>query len=348
MSKVCIPISFCNAGDVLAEEISNKNGVTLVAKSTVINEYIKNKLIEMDVPNVWIYHPAELLGQEEKIVVKNQVTKTYKNTVMTIKQFLYELSLGCPIDYHVIKELSGTIFKEIDQSSNIIQCLNEIKSADEYTYTHCVNVAFYSMLTAKWMKLPDQAIEEIVQAGLLHDIGKTKIPIEILNKNGKLTTKEFEIMKEHPRFGYEMLKDIDGISDEILEAVLQHHERIDGSGYPYQLRSEELNMYTKIIAVADVYDAMTQNRVYKKKVSPFESFQMFLTTGISSYDTAVLSAFLKHLAVYYVGTKVLLSNGEIGEIVYVPPQDITCPVINIGATYLDLSKEREVKVVAVV
>jgi putative nucleotidyltransferase with HDIG domain len=348
MSKVCIPIRFCNAGDVLAEEIYNKMGVTLVAKSTVINEYIRNKLIEMDIPNVWIYQPAELLGHEEKMVAKNQVDKTYKNTIMAIKQFLYELSLGYPIDYHVIKELSGTIYKEIDQASNIIQCLNEIKSADEYTYTHCVNVAFYSMLTAKWMNLPGQEIEEIVQAGLLHDVGKTKVPIEILNKNGKLTTEEFEIMKEHPRFGYEMLKDIDGIGDDILVAVLQHHERIDGSGYPDKLRSEKLNMYAKIIAVADVYDAMTQNRVYKKKVSPFESFQMFLTTGISSYDTTVLSAFIKHLAVYYVGAKVLLNNGEIGEIVYVPPQDITCPVINIGSTYIDLSKEREVKVVEVV
>lgn len=344
-----MPTSFCNAGDVLAENIYNQKGITLVAENTVMNEYIKNKLIEIGVSNVWIYQPTELLGQQEETsIVKNQVTKTYKNTIIKVKQFLYELSLGCPLDFQLIKELSGSIFKEIDQSSSIIECLNEIKSADEYTYTHCVNVAFYSMLTAKWMNLPEETIKEIVQAALLHDIGKTKIPCNILNKKGKLTTEEFELMKEHPRFGYEMLKDVEEIGDDILKAVLQHHERIDGSGYPNQLKAEEISLYTKIITVADVFDAMTQDRVYKKKVSPFESFQMFLTTGIGIYDTKVLTAFIKHMAVFYVGTKVLLNNGEVGEIVYVPPQDITSPVINIGSDYIDLSKEREVKVVAVV
>ncbi len=131
-------------------------------------------------------------------------------------------------------------------------------------------------------------------------------------------------------------------------AVLSHHERIDGSGYPSRLDGDSIELYAKIIAVADVYDAMTQNRVYKNKVSPFETFQMLLTIGLSAFDTTVLSAFLKHLSVAYTGANVLLSNGDMGEIVYIPPQDIINPVVSVGKILIDLSMEKDLRVMMMI
>ena len=347
MSKVSIPLIYCNTGDILAEDVYNDWGMVLVAKNTVMNSYIKEKLLQMNIPNVWLYNTKEQLDNYYREISYQKVKRTYKETVITVKQFISNLSSGQPVEYKTIKELSQVIFDQAIETNYIISCLKEIKGVDEYSYTHCVNVAFYSMLIANWLGLPGDRTREVIQAGLLHDIGKAKIPYEILNKNGKLTDQEFEHMKMHSTYGYDMLRDIPDIDQRIKNAVLMHHERFDGSGYPGRLKGDSIELYARIIAVADVYDAMTQNRVYKQKVSPFESFRMFLTIGISSFDITVLSAFTKNLSAFYVGTKVLLNTGATGEIVYVPPQDIVCPIVNVGTSYLDLSKEKELKVVNV-
>ncbi len=346
MSKVSIPVNFCNAGEILAEDVHNDWGMVLVARNTIMNPYIKEKLLQMDIPNVWVYK-AEEQESNYKEAKYQKVKSTYKSTVLTVKKFIDKLSSGEPVEYKTIKELSRTISDQAIETGHIIRCLTEIKNADEYSYTHCVNVAFYSMLIAKWLGFSGTGIREVIQAGLLHDIGKVKIPYDILNKNGKLTSDEFEIMKMHSIYGYNMLKDIPDMDQKIKDAVLMHHERFDGSGYPGMLRGELISLYARIIAVADVFDAMTQNRVYKQKVSPFDSFRMFLTTGISSYDITVLSAFMKNLSAYYIGTKVVLNTGATGEIVYVPPQDIVYPIVNVGSSIIDLSKEKELKVVNV-
>ncbi|WHH61351.1 HD-GYP domain-containing protein [Petroclostridium sp. X23] len=347
MCKICAPVSLCNIGDVLAEDIINDNGVTLVARHTVVNSYIKDRLSEIGISSVWLYKPDVLTDNQKCEERFNQFKESYKESVLAARQILQEISINGTVNYHKLETISKTIHQNIIQSGHIIKCLAEVRDVDEYTYTHCVNVAFYSMLIAKWLNLSETKIQEVIQAGLLHDIGKVKVPCEILNKISKFTSEEFEVMKKHSDYGYEMIKGIVNINENIKNAIIQHHERIDGSGYPKGLMGDSIEIYAKIVAVADVYDAMTQNRVYKKKVSPFEAFQMFLTTGISYFDTTVLTAFLKNLAVNYTGTKVLLNNGETGEIVYIPPQDIACPIVEVKSRYIDLSREKDIRVMMV-
>jgi putative nucleotidyltransferase with HDIG domain len=346
MSRIMVSANDCNVGDILAEDVINDKGITLVAQNTVVNQFIKDKLIELQIPCIRLYHTAEMMPLSENEVTFKAIKETYKEVVLNLKGVLNDLVAGCKMDYEKIVGISKTMIGGMKESSHIIKCLTEIKASDEYTYTHCVDVALYSMLIAKWLDLPELSIQEVIRAGLLHDIGKVKIPDEILNKNGELTPEEFEVIKNHPVYGYDFIKDISNISEGIKMAVLLHHERIDGSGYPFGYMGSSINLLAKIVSVADVYDAMTQNRVYKKNASPFDAFQMFLTIGITTFDMTVINAFLRNLAPFYVGANVMLSNGETGEIVYVPPQDIISPIIKVGSKYIDLSRECSLKILS--
>lgn len=348
MKKVLIPLSCCYEGDMLAEDVNNEKGVTLVAKNTAINQFIIQRLQELQIYSVWVYQSPVLVTDSEYKAKYKELKSDYFEAVLLVKQLINDLSLGGSVDYEAIKKIASIVNKNVNESGHITKYLIEIKSADEYTYTHCLNVAFYSMLIAKWLGLSGACIVEAIQAGLLHDIGKVRIPDEILNKKGKLSPEEYEEIKNHSRYGYEMIETVPELSDRVKYAVLAHHERIDGSGYPSGLLGDSIELYARIVAVADVYDAMTQNRVYKKKVSPFETFQMFLTIGIGTFDTTVLRAFLRNLSAFYVGTNVQLSNGDIGQVVYVPPQDIVYPVISVGSNYIDMSVEKDLKVINII
>jgi len=347
MYKVQVPINCCNIGDVLADDVYNDRGAKLVRKNTIINQYIKDKLIEMGISTVWTYQSVNTPHSQAKDVNYEIIKENYHVVVLTIKEVLNKLASGEQIEYDKIVDISKLIFSTVNESRSVIRFLAEIRNTDEYTYTHCVDTAFYSMLIAKWLKLSENQIQEVIQAGLLHDIGKVRIPNEILNKKGKLTVEEFEVIKKHSLYGYELIKDIYDFGDSVKNGVLMHHERLDGSGYPYGIRGDAIDLYAKIIAVADVYDAMTRDRVYKKKATPFEVFQMFSTTGLGTFDTIVLNSFLNNMPVFYIGSNVELNNGEVGEIVYIPPQDIASPIVRVDRRYYDLSNMHELRVLSI-
>jgi putative nucleotidyltransferase with HDIG domain len=333
-----LKLTNCREGDILAADITNSNGVTLVSKGTVMNDYLKSKLTAYGICTVKIYNKL--------LTTSNNLQNVYIEAISHTKKIFYELVSGKPLNYQNVSCVVEKIFKSTDEYAQIIQCLEQINSMDEYTYTHSVNVAFYSMLIAKWLELSDRKVKTAIKAGLLHDIGKIKIPNEILNKKASLTREEFEIIKEHTILGYEMLKDVNEIDTEIKKAVLLHHERIDGSGYPYHFYSDNLNLYSKLVAIADVFDAMTSDRVYKSRSTPFEAFEMFMSTGVGIFDIKILKVFLNKLSGYLVGSRVLLSNGKTGEIVYIPLQNITYPIIRVESEYMDLSQHEEMKIIS--
>lgn len=337
MLRTRMLVSQCNVGTILAEDVKTYQGITLLTKDSVLNQYIIDRLMDMGVLYIWTYSTEES-EVKATIVHKEQVEMSYTEAVLVLKQVLQELSSGGKLQYYKIAQLSEQIYGSVNDCINVIVCLNNIRDKDEYTYTHCVNVAFYAMLIAKWLSLSKGDIEEVIQAGLLHDIGKVLIPDEILNKRGRLLELELDIMQRHALIGYFSIKNISEISQHIKEAVLSHHERIDGSGYPYGLKGDEINLYAKIIAIADVYDAMTQDRVYKKGVNPFVAFEMFQTLGMVSFDIHVLNVFLKNIALNFTGLNVILENGERAEIVYVPPYEITKPIILQGTTFIDVTQ----------
>lgn len=344
-----VPIFKCNDGDIVAEDIINDYGATVVVRGTLLNPYIIYKLIGHGIKEVYIFDSSngeslEPLNNLEFIVFREK----YSKNINAMKKIINELAMGKGLDQSLVESVSNAICSEVTQTGSVLKFLQTLKALDEYTYTHCINTAFYAMLIGKWMGFSEKRIKKLIQSGLLHDIGKVNIPLEILNKKGSLTKEEFENIKKHTIWGYGIVQEADDVDPEVKKAILLHHERVDRSGYPFSASPDCVGVYAKVIAVADVYDAMTSERIYKKRVTPFNVFEMFKTEGMGMFDTSVLSAFLKGIAPYYTGIDVVLNTGDIGKVVYIPPQEIINPVILTKGNYIDLSRNSSLKILKIV
>lgn len=344
VNKRIVNISECEIGAVLAEDIFNYNNIKAVSKNTIINEYIKKKLLELGVFKIRIYESEENTGQGNKDAEYNNFKKEYEDIIGSTQKLILDIFVENEVNCNKIIELTNNIYDTVFEAEYIMKYMSDLKDVDEYTFIHSVNVAFYSMLIGRWMKMSKDEMKVLIQAGILHDIGKIKVDNKILNKPGKLTFEEFQEMKKHPVYGYDIIKEKNDIGDNIKKAVISHHERMDGSGYPYGLAGDNINLYARIVAIADTYDAMTSNRIYKKKVTPFKSFDMFLQEGLALYDIEIVNVFLNNISTYYIGSNVVLSNGQKGKIVYIPPYDILSPIIETESGYLDFSRNNNISI----
>lgn len=323
-------------GMTVAETILNDYGAIIVSEGTILDEHLIQKLCNLNLPRI------KVICDEDNVPVhepEDHFKLQYNENVECVKDILYDLGMGYSIDMEKINNISNYIIVGADQKKDIVRCLNQIKSSDEYLYTHSINVSLLSMLLGKWLGLDTVEIEQLVQAGLLHDIGKIKVAPEILNKPGKLSNEEYEEIKKHPVYGYRILEKDKNISRDICAAVLMHHEKEDGSGYPMGIKGEKIHKLAKIISVADIYDAMTSNRVYKEKESAFQVFRMMENEAIGKLDISVVNALLNNLASYYVGDFARLNNGQICEIVYINPWHVSRPIVRVEGNYVDLLKD---------
>ena len=184
-------------------------------------------------------------------------------------------------------------------------------------------------------------IDMLIQCGIYHDIGKLAVPKEILEKPGALTPDEYAIMRTHTTLGYGILKDMN-LDRRVKLAAMMHHERCDGTGYPLGVKENQIERLTKVIAIADVYEAMTAPRKYRKARCPFEAIKMFESSGLALFDTKYLMTFIEHMASCYMGYRVRLNDGTIGTIVYMNKQDNTKPMIQVGSQYIDLFRNPKV------
>lgn len=338
--KKRVHISECSDADVLAEDIVNSYGAFVLPSGTIMNSYIIQKLAEFGIEYILVFSKKE----SSKLSYMNYriFEKKYEKSIEDMKHLVLELIKGKRINYTTISKITNSIISALTEPEHIIKCLLKIRNTDDYTYYHCVNVSFYSMMIAGCLNLSRDDIKTVIQAGLLHDLGKTKISNELLNKKEKLSVLEFEEIKRHTIYGYELVKDNPQISEDIKDVILMHHEREDKSGYPLHAGRDDLSIYTKIVAVADVYDAMTSNRSYKRALTPFDAFEEFLTVCGSSMDMNIVNTLLYNLSRYYTGSKVLLSNGQTGKIAYIPPHCIWKPIIDTDSGFLDLYREKEI------
>ena len=348
MKKTVMYVEDCNNGAILVKDVINSYGAVVVAKNTMINPYIKSKLISWGIEHICIYEPSTDPQEDNSSNKIIQLQFKYRNNIDLYKEFICGLAEGRKLDTEKLAGLSDFVIKNIDETDDIIHILDKVKTTDEYTHTHCLNVSFYAMLIGKWLKLSASDIKKLVSAGLLHDIGKMQIPLPILNKPGKLLPEEFEVIKQHPLNGYTILNRLGIFDNDVVSAVLCHHEREDGTGYPLKIKSEEINLYSKIIAIADVYDAITSERIYKPKATPFTAFKIFNKEFFNSLDLTIIGTFLKNLATFYIGSKVVLNSGSIGEIAFIPPNNIAEPIIRIEDTFYDLAKERDLEITSIV
>lgn len=318
-------IVLCNAGHTLTEE-----SIHWLKKFLCSEIYVKR--------NTWEY----VWNLTEESI---EVYEANKNRV---EQVLYELKERQILDRKKLKEVEDSFRDKLSSNTTIMGCINIIKSIDEYLYAHSMNVGMLSVLIGRWLKLDASELEELFLAGMLHDAGKYKVAPEIVNKRGELTLAEWSVAKKHVLYGYDLLKDSVDISAAVKVAVLTHHERIDGSGYPKALKEEAIPLYGKIVAVADVYDAMLSEKVYKDRKTPFVVMEEMMKDEFGKLDTKVLLTFLKHIADYYVGVYVKLSTGAIGEVVFIHSHCVYRPIIKVDDTYIDLDTQRSIKIIEII
>lgn len=329
----------CEPGMILASDIVNDYGAVILYQNSRLDEYSINKLNNLGLNFVKVYKDYEI-KEKKQFVIEAQ----YNNNLEYFKSIILDLSHGKVLDMDLIKEVSDNLSNNFDSINDLVYCLSKVRSANEYTYAHSLNVSLLCSLLGSWLNLGHHHIEQLSYCGILHDIGKSKVPAEILDKPSNLNEKEFAEMKKHPVAGYKLLENNIQVSRDVASAVLMHHEREDGSGYPFGLKSNQIHYYAKILAVVDVFDAMTSNRVYKKRQPPFDVLEMYESEYLTKCDAGIMLTFLNHISSYYVGSMVKLNDGSIGEIVYINSNRISRPLVKTSSSIIDLSTSPRLKI----
>ena len=263
--------------------------------------------------------------QIELIAAKKLHAKAKKAVVSIFK----DVRMGNALKFDDAVSLVNEINQSIIRNPSALICLSRLKTADNYTYLHSVSVCVLMIALGRQLGMKDDMLKQAGIAGLLHDIGKVFIPDEVLNKPGKLTDEEFNIVKMHPVKGWEFLKDSGEVSDLILDVCRHHHERVDGMGYPDKLSGEALTLFARMGAVCDVYDAITSNRSYKKGWEPVESIRKMAEWNNGHFDEVVFHAFVKTVGIYPTGTLLKLKSGRLGVVTDQSKKSLVMPIVKV-------------------
>lgn len=345
-------------GMITAEDIYNYNNQLILPRGIILNDRTITKLafysifyvkVEDETTEVLLdespYEPsyAERIRKSPEFI---RFRKEFEVDVNNFKSVINDVvEKGSPLNIDKLMNHTLNILDIGATYPNVIDMLHYMKEYDDATYIHSMNVALICNVFARWLRMSEEEICLATVSGLLHDIGKTKIPDNIIKKPGKLTDSKYMLVKTHPQEGYRILQN-SRLDPEILNAVLMHHERCDGSGYPSGLKGPEIGKYAKIVSIADVYDAMTSARIYRGPLCPFKAIALFESEGLQKYDTHFIISFLENVVNTYLLNEVRLSNGLTGHIVYINKNKLSAPTIQTDHGFIDLSIHPDITIEA--
>ncbi|MCM1215358.1 MAG: HD-GYP domain-containing protein [Lachnospiraceae bacterium] len=319
-------------GMMIDQAIIDRTGRILIARKTVLDRFLIESLRKMGVPGVYIREGEEDPDEDIEVApetletiaklkvadrAKVTLSDSVKQRVSQGIQFLYSDTTSSSFAT-AANNITHSLMQAITENDAVAMNIDALKISDEYTFKHSVDVATMAMIIARKSGLPDKDVYQIGVSGLLHDVGKSQIPNEILNKAGKLTEEEFAVMKNHTLFGYNILKEKSEIPDAIIAGVLQHHEKINGKGYPLKLSGKQITPYARVLSVADIYDALVTERPYKKGFSPHDALEMIMAMT-DELDVEFMRSFIDTVILYPVDSTVTLSNGERARVVMNTP-----------------------------
>ena len=329
-----VPTRLLESGMKVDQSIIDGTGRVLIARGALLDEYLIQALRKLGISGIYIREGEEeidqslIMADDEPISAttlqtienlnvadrtKVQLSESVRARVAEGVSFLYSNTTS-PDFTTATMSITNDLMQAINENDALAVDISALKVSDEYTFKHSVDVATMAMIIAKKTGMSKQDIYDIGIAGLLHDIGKSKIPNEILNKPGRLTDEEFAVMKHHPIYGYRILEENKSLTDNIKLGVLQHHEKINGKGYPLGVEADQISTFAKIISVVDIYDALVTERPYKLGFSPRDAVEMIMAMT-AELDINALKGFLSSVILYPVGSTVVLSNGEKARVV---------------------------------
>ncbi|WPC44555.1 HD-GYP domain-containing protein [Clostridium sp. JS66] len=354
-----VPIQYVKTGSFLAKTIYDDKGSILLREGVKLTAGYIKRITQLGMFSMYIND--EYSEKEVEDVIKPELRqkaiKTIKETFYSLEKFNLNVGKNAFNDkmlmaerekyFEDINDIVKEIMEELLSKKTVLINIVDIKSMDNYTYQHSVNVAVLSLVLGIQLQLQKKQLYDLCLGALIHDIGKALIPHDILYKKEKLTEEEKNTLKDHPIRGYDFLKGSLDISAPARIVTLQHHERDDGKGYPEGRKGDEVNILAQIVAVADVYDALTSDRPHRKALSPNDAVEYIMAGGDKQFNYEVVKAFSKCIVPYPEGTIVNLSNGEIAVVEEVYPNFPLRPKLKLinksnEEVYRDLRYELEI------
>jgi len=293
----------------LARTVYSADGRVLLQAGIVLKDSYIERLQALGFPAVYVGDPEA--AERFRDVVSES---TRRHAIAVVKKSFEEVKLGSTLKLEPIAQVVNDIVDEIVSTREVVLPLTDIRKHDDYTFGHSVSVCVISALLGVALELDDLTLRELAMGAILHDVGKVKIPEKILLKPAPLSAKEWNEMRKHTLYGFQLLRGRDGLSSRAAHVAYQHHERIDGSGYPRALAGDKIHLFARIVAVADTYDAMTSDRIYRRGVTPFEALQELkelASEGRRQLDKDVVNVFLANVAFFLPSCKAKLDTREV-------------------------------------
>lgn len=310
-----VPISGLMEGMTVGKSLYDINRNLLISKGSVLHESYKKRIEELGYQGIYIddelskdIEVKDVIRDELRMKAIQAVKDVFIKDDMTSVTGKQNFENKIDVTKKIVNDIVEDILENRDTMVNLI----DLKFFDDYTFFHSVNVAVLSVLVGAEYGLSREQLSNLGLAAILHDIGKIFVDKDILNKPSSLTKSEYEHIKQHSQFGYNYLKETYDIPAQAYVAVLQHHEKYDGTGYPDGKKQEEISLLGRIIGIADVYDALTSNRPYRKPLIPSEAMEYIMANGGIMFDINLTKVFARKVAPFPVGTYVKLSNGYLG------------------------------------
>lgn len=351
MARKLLCVNDIKEGMIIDEDLYSIFGTLIISKDTKATKNVIDKLKSNLIQKIYIKD-----AHDDKITLFNpedrkQQVASFQVKFNSIQDDLHTLMEGVvfadsDINVDEINSKLDELTSITDSSGSLLSILSQMKSDSEVTYTHFLQVALLSRIFAKWLKWSQKDIEMVGAAALFHDIGKCKIDPTLLNKKEKITKNEFNQLQNHALLGHDLLLK-NNLDPQIILTALSHHERCDGSGYPIKNIGYHVCDYARLVAITDVYAAMTANRPYRDKFCPFEVLNEMEQEGFKKYDPKYLLVFLSNISNCYLHQMVRLSNNQIGEIIFINTQCISRPVVKVDREFLDLSLYPDLKILEI-
>ena len=337
-------------GMEIGVDVLNYKNEVIVPAGTKVDTNVINKLARHSIVCVTVMEEIDYATTHfEKVCLSDgfiSFREAYYNAMPKFKEIMHQFVFeGVPFNLDDLMQIYDEITSTLEKPAYLLDYLyNMLPTEDDLTYAHCLNSGLLAGLFASWFSLKREETLLLVQCGFFYDIGKLKLPNELIWKPGKLNQLEFEKIKTHTLIGFQLLKDMP-INAHVLNAALMHHERFDGSGYPSRLHDVQIDIYARYIAIVDAYEAMTSPRTYRQSKNPFEIIAIFEKDAFK-YDTDLLKPFLYRIANHMIGMNVMLSNDQVATVIMVNPWHLGRPLVRVveDESFIDLAARRDLSI----